>query len=53
MISENYTYTKHEVLDELLGEFDYWIVYDKQGNYFCETKTEDNAALIVEVLNCG
>lgn len=53
-MSDNYTYEKHEALDEFVGIiFDYWIVYDKQGNYFCETKTEDNAALIVEVLNCG
>ena len=52
-MSENYTYAHREVIDELLGEFDYWIVYDKNGNYFCETKTEDDAALIVEVMNRG
>lgn len=52
-MSENYTYHEQQIIDPELGEFNFFIVLDKNGDYFCETKTEDNAALIVEALNRG
>jgi len=53
MISDNYTYYEQQIIDPEMGEFNFFIVLDKNGEFLCETRTEENAALIVEVLNRG